>query len=251
MRKNCKIDGINISYIEEGSGKPIVMLHGWGRDASDFTTLIDFLPNSYRKIAVDLPGHGQSDEPIGDLSLDGINQVILNMFSALGIEDPILICHSYGARLAIKLAYNKEITNKIVITGGAGIEIKDMNYKIKVAHYKFMKFLASTIFYKQYKRDLIAGSGSVDYRNASDTMKGVMSKAVTEDLSDLLSYIDNQVLLYWGEADEATPLWHGEMMHRAMKNSYFVSYPNLTHFAFLENYADFNSYVNKFIGGEL
>lgn len=251
MRKKCEIDGKNLSYIEVGAGEPIVMLHGWGRDSSDFTSLIDSLPNNYRKIAIDLPGHGQSDEPSGDLSLDGINAVLLKLFKVLEIDNPILICHSYGARLGIKLAYAGEITNKLVFTGGAGIEIKDLQYKIRVAHFKFMKILANTIFYKQYKRDLLAGSGSVDYRNASEVMKGVMSKAVTEDLSDLLTYIDNSILLYWGEEDDATPLWHGEMMHRGMKNSYLVTKPNLTHFAFLEDSTDFNSYVSKFIGGEL
>ncbi len=251
MRKKCEINKKILSYIEVGAGQPIVFIHGWGRSGDDFMPLIDSLEENYRMIAIDLPGHGASDEPEGDLSLDGISKTIEDLFVELNIENPILVCHSYGARVAIKLAERKAVTNKLIFTGGAGIEQKPLSFKLKVLHYKFMKLLVKTPFYSQYQADLFANSGSADYKNASPIMKRVMSLAVSEDLTKSLSKIDNQTLLYWGEADDATPLWHGQLMNEKIANSTFISKPNLTHYAFLEASDEFNQTVKQFIGGEL
>lgn len=250
MIKKCEINSKILSYYEGGSGQPIVFLHGWGRDHNDFMPLIESLGPKYRLIAVDLPGHGESDEPEGDLSLDGIAETINQFFQQQNIENPILICHSFGARVALKLASAGIVSNKMVFTGGAGIEQKPLSFKLKVAHYKFMKLLVKSPFYKQYQADLFANSGSADYKNASPIMKQVMSQAVSEDLTNLLAKIDNQVMLYWGEADDATPLWHGQLMNEKMVNSTLVTKPNLTHYAFLEAREDFNENVKNFIGGE-
>ncbi len=250
MRKKCKINSKTISYLESGSGQPIVFLHGWGRSGEDFMPLIESLNNNYRMIAVDLPGHGESDEPSGDLSINGYVETIKLFLQQLNIDNPILVCHSFGARIAIKMAAADLVTNKLIFTGGAGIEQKSLAFKLKVAHYKFMKLLVKTPLYHQYRDDLFANSGSADYKNASATMKQVLSLAVNEDLTKLLPTIDNQVLLFWGESDEATPLWHGQLMNQSMPNSTFISKQNLTHYAFLEASSEFNEAVKQFIGGE-
>lgn len=251
MRKKCKVGNVSLSYYEQGSGQPIVFLHGWGRTHEDFLGLINSFNDDYRIIAIDLPGHGESEEPVGELSLDGLSKMITEFFTILKIDNPILVCHSFGARIAIKLASAKVVTNKLIFTGGAGIEQKSLLFKLKVAHYKFMKLLVKTPLYRQYREDLFANSGSVDYKNASETMKRVMSLAVSEDLTPLLKFIENDTLLFWGEADDATPLWQGELMHKEIRNSTFISKPNLTHYAFLEAADQFNDAAQKFIGGEL
>ncbi len=251
MRKKCEINNKILSFIEVGNGKPIVFIHGWGRSADDFLPLIEAIDGDYRKIAIDLPGHGSSDEPTGDLSLDGLIVTLKEFFAKENIVDPILVCHSFGARIAIKLAAAGDVSNRLIFTGGAGIEQKPLSFKLKVLHYKFMKLLVNTPFYGQYKEDLFANSGSADYKNASPVMKRVMSLAVSEDLTKLLPKINNQTLLFWGENDDATPLWHGELMSEKIKHSTFISKPNLTHYAFLEASEEFNQLVKQFIGGEL
>lgn len=251
MRKKREINSKILSYYEVGSGESIVFLHGWGRDYNDFMPLIESLGTKYHLIAIDLPGHGESEEPEGDLSLDGIATIITEFFQVEKINNPMLVCHSFGARVALKLATKGVTDNKLIFTGGAGIEKKPFSFKMKVMHYKFMKLLVKSPFYKQYQADLFANSGSADYKNASPVMKQVMSLAVSEDLTNLLPKVSNQTLLYWGEADDATPLWHGQLMNEKIQNSTFISKPNLTHYAFLEASDDFIMNVKDFIGGEL
>ncbi len=250
MKKNIDINGKNIAFIEQGAGQPIVYMHGWMRSSEDFLPTIEALGDSYRHISIDLPGFGDSDELAGDLSLDGYVNFLKSFLTELEIVNPILVCHSFGARIAIKMAAANELDNKLIFTGGAGIEPKrPLKFRLKVKHYKFMKLLVKTPFYTQYREDLLANSGSSDYKLVSDTMKRVMSLAVNEDLSYLLTSIKNDTLLYWGALDDATPIEYAYQMNNEISNSELVEKEGLTHFAFLEANEDFNSKVKQFIGG--
>src|SRR5262245_25578862 len=56
-------DGVTLRYVEAGSGKPIVCVPGWSQTAAQFKGQVDGLSESYRVIAVDMRGHGESDKP--------------------------------------------------------------------------------------------------------------------------------------------------------------------------------------------
>src|SRR5450759_2514654 len=57
------VDGITLSYVDEGSGDPVVLLHGWAGQAASMTPLIVELRDRYRVITFDLPGFGGSGPP--------------------------------------------------------------------------------------------------------------------------------------------------------------------------------------------
>ncbi len=249
MRKKTVINGKNMSYYEVGDGQPILFLHGWGRSHADFIPIIECLKANFRCIAVDLPGFGQSDEPNQEkLDIDGYTDAIDQLIEQLNIESAHVICHSFGGRITLKLAAAQKVKGKLVFTGGAGIEPpRSFSFKMKVMHYKFMKILVKTPFYKQYQDDLLANSGSADYKNASPIMKRVLSLTVSEDLSHLLPLVANQTLLYWGQLDDATPLSYGEQMEREMPSATLISMPGLTHYAFLEASDDFKQKVSAFL----
>ena len=57
------VDGITLAYVDEGSGDPVVLLHGWGGQAASMTPLIVALRDRYRVLAFDLPGFGGSSSP--------------------------------------------------------------------------------------------------------------------------------------------------------------------------------------------
>jgi len=57
------IDGLDINYIEEGEGEPIIVLHGWGANINTVLSLVNILKDRYRVYAMDLPGFGESQEP--------------------------------------------------------------------------------------------------------------------------------------------------------------------------------------------
>ena len=56
-------DGVRLSYIEAGSGKPLVMVPGWSQTAIEFKHQLEGLSSRYRVIAFDPRGQGESDKP--------------------------------------------------------------------------------------------------------------------------------------------------------------------------------------------
>ena len=63
VEKKLKIPGFEISYLEGGSGEPLVLVHGIGADKDNFTRVARWLTPHYRVIAIDLPGFGESAKP--------------------------------------------------------------------------------------------------------------------------------------------------------------------------------------------
>ncbi len=56
-------DQVKLSYLETGSGAPLVMLPGWSQTAEQYKFQIETLSASYRCLALDMREHGASDKP--------------------------------------------------------------------------------------------------------------------------------------------------------------------------------------------
>ncbi len=242
------INGQKISYKTKGEGQPIVFLHGWGQNKESFDKSYDKFSQNFNVWALDLPGFGASGEPKDSYTIYDYNIILVEFIAVFKLQNPTLICHSFGGRIGIIYAANNSNLNRLIITGGAGIKPKKkMGDRFRVGHYKFMKFLCSTPFYYQHRDDLLATSGSSDYKKASPIMKQVLIKTVNEDLSYLLEEIEVPTLLYWGEDDDATPVQDAVLMERFIGNSKLIAVKGMGHFAYLENHEDFNEKVLQFI----
>src|SRR5947209_20182752 len=98
-----KVEGLNIRYLEEGSGVPAILLHGssLGSSADVFRRNLRALGSQgIRAIAFDLPGFGQS-EPSEDLSGGYRRRFILKFMDALGLKKAALIGHSSSGAPAV------------------------------------------------------------------------------------------------------------------------------------------------------
>ena len=65
MEKDIEIDGMRMHYDVTGpeTGAPVVLMHGWGCDHTTVRSIAAILESGMRVYNLDLPGHGQSDEP--------------------------------------------------------------------------------------------------------------------------------------------------------------------------------------------
>jgi len=117
------VDGLNIRYLEDGTGVPAILLHGssLGSSADVFRRNLPALAaGGVRAIAVDLTGFGKSD-PAADLSGTARNAFILRFMDVLGLTRAALIGHSSsgGPAVSIALKHPERVSHVIVLGTGS------------------------------------------------------------------------------------------------------------------------------------
>jgi pimeloyl-ACP methyl ester carboxylesterase len=96
----------NVFYADRGSGVPVVMLHATLHDHRDFDLVASPLAGRYRTIAVDWPGHGQSDPVSDGRAPDAflLAGVLADLVDRLSLGPAILVGNSVGGFAAARLA---------------------------------------------------------------------------------------------------------------------------------------------------
>lgn len=246
-----QVQGRTVSYIDtdpkNADGKPVLLfLHGWGAPAETYRVLLDHLAGYCRVVAPDLPGFGGSAQPETAWCVDDYVEWTIEFSRALSLDEVILMNHSFGGRISIKLLARRPVpltVTKAVFMDAAGIRPKQtLKYYIKVYSYKLAKRLLPA-----YAAKMRGKVGSADYRNASDIMRQTMVKCINEDLAALLPRIDVSTLLIWGEADTATPLCDGQLMEKHIPDAGLVVLSGAGHFAFAEQWGICSRVLDTFL----
>jgi pimeloyl-ACP methyl ester carboxylesterase len=116
------IDGVRLHYLERGQGQPVVFLHGDGSMIQDFETsgLIDLASRNYRVIVFDRPGYGYSDRPRSTIWTPQAQARLLHRaLLHLGIENPIIVGHSWGTLVAVSMALEQpDYVKSLVLMSG-------------------------------------------------------------------------------------------------------------------------------------
>jgi pimeloyl-ACP methyl ester carboxylesterase len=116
------VDGINLHYLEKGSGAPVVLLHGNQVTAEDFqlSGVLDLVAKDHRAIAFDRPGFGYSERPRGTIwSAFAQARLIHKALRQLGVERPVIAGHSWGAMVALAHALDYPgDTGALLLLGG-------------------------------------------------------------------------------------------------------------------------------------
>lgn len=255
------IDGYDISYKISGpeSADVLVVLQGWGTEMSLYDSVAAAVNDRYRVIQFDLPGFGNSDEPREPWNVDAYADFFCSFMEALGIKKAVLLGHSYGGRVIIKLAARESIPfeiTKIVLVDSAGVmPERSASQKFKVRMYKIKRnFLTSKPVHSMFPEVIdywMSKQGSEDYRNASPMMKKCLVMAVNEDLQHLMPSVKQEVLLVWGDLDMDTPIGDAHKMEEKMPNAALVVLKGTDHFSFLYKPVEFRNILRAFlkIGG--
>lgn len=115
------VDGAGLHYVAAGEGTVVVLLHGDGGSALDFTTspLFERLAERHRVIAFDRPGHGASDAAEVAGTLHGQAALVRDALAALGVDQPVLVGHSRGASVvaAYLAEYPDEVAGAVSVGG--------------------------------------------------------------------------------------------------------------------------------------
>jgi len=112
-----EIDGAQIRYIEEGSGPAVLLIHGASSNAEDMRVALSGHLDGYRAIYIDRPGLGWSERPDGRWTPQREAALIRDLMTALDIEDPVVVGHSWGGAVTMRLAidHGEDLTGLVLI----------------------------------------------------------------------------------------------------------------------------------------
>ncbi|MEW6680199.1 MAG: alpha/beta hydrolase [bacterium] len=244
MLKNfVKIKDLQIYYEKEGSGEPILILHGWGGRTESVKPIFDLLKTKFCVYSLDLPGFGRSEIPKDAWGTSDYGLFIKEFLENFGIKKINIIGHSLGGRIGIWLSANyPELVNRLVLVDASGIKPKRKPaYYLKVLLAKIAKYLLP----KALKEKVYQKIGSKDYKEAGK-MRDTLVKIVNEEIKPFLSKILAPTLIIWGENDFQTPIYQGKIMEKEIKNSSLKIIKNAGHFCYLDNSFDFSNAILDF-----
>jgi pimeloyl-ACP methyl ester carboxylesterase len=98
------IDGVNIRYLQKGEGRDVLLIHGTPSSLEEWQPVFDRWASKYRVTAYDRPGHGYSGPPAGETGIDYNAHVARRLMEELHLRDVLVVGHSYGGPIALKLA---------------------------------------------------------------------------------------------------------------------------------------------------
>jgi pimeloyl-ACP methyl ester carboxylesterase len=249
------INNISTHYTKAGEGEPVIILPGWSATSNVYNMLSVQLSEKYCVYSLDLAGFGITPEPPQPWSLDDYCDFVIAFVEALGLKSVTLIGHSFGGRIIIKLC-NRELPfeiKKIALIDSAGIKNKlSGEQTAKQKKYKKLKKLFGkkpfTTLFPNAIEKLQKKYGSADYANATPLMRQTMVKAISEDLTPILSNVSVDTLLVWGKNDTATPYSDAVTMNNAIKNSKLEVIENAGHFPFIDQPFEFRNIIAKSFG---
>jgi len=255
-----KIQNLNIHYKTMGQGNPVVIIHGWGTNLKNLSSLATILAKEHQVFSLDLPGFGLSTAPSEPWGTPEYAEVVAEFIHALKIKNPNLIGHSFGGKISLYLTAKKMVdTKKLVLISSSGIRLKSRKKFdfLRIAYvFKILKIFTGLpilrLFFRgkfwqnklaEYRNRL----GSEDYKAAQGIMRSSLVKVVNEDFRKLLPLIQVPALLLWGSKDPSVSLTVAEMMQNLIPKASLVVFPNTGHFPHLTNKDEVEAKVLEFL----
>lgn len=245
------VDSLLTNYSQQGKGKDLLLIHGWGDSNETFSALSKELPKQFRLTVVDLPGFGKTQMPSEVWNLKDYAHFVRQFCDKVAIKPQVIVGHSNGAAVIIKAVAAGEIKpEKLVLIGAAGIrdqqKLRKAGLKVIAKTGKVATFWLPKRHKKKLQKKLYgaAGSDMLVAPHLQETFK----KTVAEDVQKEAATITIPTLLIYGENDRATPPSYGELYHRLIPHSRFKLVKDAEHFVHQEEPQQVARLIEEFIG---
>ena len=268
-----------VRYVDHGRGPTVVLVHGLMGSLHDWDPQIADLSAQFRVIAVDLPGHGESDKIPGDYSLSAHAATIRDLLVALGVDSASMVGHSFGGGVAMQMLYLfPEMVDGIclIASGGLGQEVNPVlraasmpgsGIAIPFAASSAVRGIVGGVLGAlQGLRVFTMGAGDRrawrNFASMSDpsTRRAFLSTArsvinyrgQTVSATRLLSSFSGvRALLVWGECDTIIPLAHAHSVREHMPEGTAIEVVSgAGHFPHLDEPEQFASVFRTFMSGD-
>ena len=249
MRNNLREEG-KFSFVEEGEGTPIIILHGLMGGLSNFTGVMDFFPSrGYKVVILDLPLYTMS---LLKTSVANFAKYLKEFIDHKGYTEVILLGNSLGGHIALLTTkMYPEVVKALVITGSSGLYENAMGESYpKRGDYQYIRKKAENVFYdpkvatKEIVDDVFA---TVNDRSKLIRTLAIAKSAIRHNMSKDLPKMFTPTCIIWGRNDNVTPPEVAEDFDRLLPDSDLFWIDECGHAAMMEHPDQFNELLYKWL----
>ena len=243
-----------------GSGKPVVLVHGFGEDGNIWNQQAEYLKENFKIIIPDLPGSGQS-ELIDDMRVEGMAEVIHAIIHEENIEACPVIGHSMGGYITLALveSYWNHVSAFGLFHSTAyadseekkSVRRKGIDFINRQGAFEFLKNATPNLFSQKTKdetpeliTEFIAG---LDNFSAPALVSYYEAMIQRPDRTEMLEKARVPVLFIMGKYDNAIPFEDGLQQCHLPEKSYIYVLRNSGHMGMVEEKEKCNEILDKFL----
>lgn len=239
----------NFTYIDEGSGQNMVLLHGLFGALSNWEHVVGHFSKSYRVIIPMLPIYTM---PVKQAGLEKLNEFVESFVDHMNLTDIILIGNSLGGHLGLIFTLrNESKVAKLVLTGSSGLFEDSMGGSFpKRGSYDYVDERVRYTFYnpKTATKDLI----DEVFETTNDIPKclrivAIAKSAQRNNMAKEIPNINVETLLVWGLNDTITPPMVAHEFNRLISNSTLRFIDECCHAPMMEHPLRFNELLEQFL----
>jgi len=241
--KKVNINGIEIAYIRKGSGKPLVLVHGYPLDHTIWNEVLPLLESDFDVILPDLRGFGQSTTVESQYTIADMAEDVAGLLDQLGIEKSAIVGHSMGGY--VSLAFARAHPERVAGLGLVASQAPADPPERKQGRYEAAEEIVKTGVQpvaegmpakltpdervQAFVRGLIAAQHPAGLAGALKAM------AERDDSSSILSSFQFPVVVVHGDVDELIPVQRAREVKAAIPNATLMELPGGGHMPMLED----------------
>jgi pimeloyl-ACP methyl ester carboxylesterase len=241
--KKVHVKGIQIAYTRKGSGKSLVLVHGYPLDHTIWDEIVPLLENDFDLILPDLRGFGQSQVVEGQYKISDMAADIAGLLGQLGIEKTAIAGHSMGGyiTLAFARAYPERVLGLGLIASQAPADPPERKQGRYEAAAEIMKTgvgpVAESMSAKLTPDERVQAfvRGLIVEQRPAGLASALKAMAERDDSTYILSGFKFPVVVVHGEADELIPIQRAQVIKGAIPQATLIELSGVGHMPMMEN----------------
>ena len=250
--KFAKFENNKIHFQTVGKGKQaLIFVHGWTCSADFWKESISAFPE-YRVIAVDLPGHGRSDKPETNYTMEYFANSIKAVMKKAKVKKAVLVGHSMGTPVIRQFyrLYPKKVSALVIVDGSlrsygskeeAEAFIAPLRTNYKENSVKFVDGMLEPIEDKELKQEIRKAMLATPKHVGLGAMEGMLDEKIWEKDKINVPVLAILAKSPWWKPNEK------EIFASIIPDLNFQMWEGVSHFLMMEKPTEFNEEIKKFL----
>ncbi len=261
------VEGHHLAYLDEGSGPPVLLIHGIPTSSLLWRDIIPVLAKTHRAIAPDLLNYGKSDKPDNaDVSIAAQARLLIGLLDALGIRRADVVSHDIGGGVAQIIAVrHPERVKKLVLSNAVCFDswpipefkpLQEPGAEDKMSLEAFTEMLRGFLPQGVHRTESLSPTAveiimepwsSEDGKRALFRNFRRLNPEYTQAIADELKHLDHDTLILWGREDPFQKPAYAEKLRSTVPNAKLIWIDDAAHWIMEEKPVEVAAALKAFL----